>query len=386
MHGGQGSSELAVYVLSRVALPLARRLAAQLAVSPWQLLPTSSNSITSKATIASAQIYAPARFCPKDALPFTSLPALLAQTYSFFAGHAFIGAAGIAVRCLASLLIHKSVDAPVLVLDTAGQYVISLLSGHWGGGNALARHVASLLQATPVITTASDGIDDGRVLALDLLLRQAGLRPIDWECLPHVQGMLLEGEHLPLWDPCHVVPEHPGIYRVGDEEDMFFPTEQAEMICPVLAAHWKRLRAHPQVLRIAVPWLFLGVGCRRHVNSDLLYDAVCNMLKHHDLEPLAVAGVATVNEKVQEPAIRTLAERMNVPILGFAAETLVSCITPHPSAAAGQRFGLQDFSVCEAAAMMAAELHGKKIRLLVPKSVVSRQITMAVAIADRGSV
>lgn len=386
MHGGERPCELAVYALSRAALPLARRLTARLAVLPWHLLPTPPNSITPKVTVGYAQIYAPARFCPKDVRPFTSLPALLAQTYPFFAGHAFIGAAGLAVRCLAPLLIHKSVDAPVLVLDTAGQYVISLLSGHWGGGNALARHVASLLQATPVITTASDGIDDGHVLALDLLLREAGLRPIDWEFLPHVQGMLLEGEHLPLWDPCHAVPEHPSIYRVGDEQDMFPPTEQAEMLFPVLAAHWKRLQAHPQVLRIAVPWLFLGVGCRRHVNTDLLYDAVCNMLKHHDLEPLAVAGVATVNEKVQESAIRTLAARMNVPILGFAAEALARCITPHPSAAAGQRFGLQDFSVCEAAAMMAAGSYGKNIRLLVPKNVVSRQITMAVAIADRGSI
>lgn len=66
----------------------------------------------------------------------------------------FITATGIAVRTLAPVLQNKISDPPVLVLDEHGQFVIPLLSGHEGGANEWARHVAGLLGAQCVITSA----------------------------------------------------------------------------------------------------------------------------------------------------------------------------------------------------------------------------------------
>ena len=65
-------------------------------------------------------------------------------------------ATGIVVRAIAPLIQDKRSDPCVLVMDEKGQNVISLLSGHLGGGNALTRQVAELINARPVITTASD--------------------------------------------------------------------------------------------------------------------------------------------------------------------------------------------------------------------------------------
>jgi len=76
----------------------------------------------------------------------------------------FFGAAGIAVRLLAPLLKDKASDPAVVVVDDAGRHAISLLSGHEGGANELARNVARQLGAEPVLTTASEVLSDRNLL------------------------------------------------------------------------------------------------------------------------------------------------------------------------------------------------------------------------------
>lgn len=398
LHSPHRTHALACYALSQSALPLAQRLATCLAASPWKQpgQPLQHMPDNSPAEISRVHLFAPARFCPADGTPFDKIGTLLAQTYPRFAAHAFIGATGIAVRALAPLLEHKSTDAPVLVLDPAGHYVISLLAGHWGGGNDLARHVASLLQAAPVITTASDAAPAtpnalqthmpapqpilAPAISLDLLLRDAGLLPVDWNRLPAAQAALLEGNQLHLWDPCRVVPDHPGLLRLPfAETDTLPPAHEGQLV----AAHWRRLEAQPTTLRVAVPRLVLGLGCRKDVPADMVLNALQTLLEQQGLEPLALAALATVHEKLQEPALRALAESLHLPLRGFAASDLARCPTPNPSAAAGKRFAQPPFSVCEAAALLAAAqiFPAGTPRLLLPKTTVQGQLTIAVAAA-----
>jgi cobalt-precorrin 5A hydrolase len=67
-----------------------------------------------------------------------------------------IMALGIVVRLLGPLTRDKRTEPAVVVVDEAGRFAISVLGGHEGGANDLAREVARALGACPVITTASD--------------------------------------------------------------------------------------------------------------------------------------------------------------------------------------------------------------------------------------
>ena len=90
----------------------------------------------------------------------------------------FIGACGIAVRAIASSVNDKLKDSPVIVIDELGQFVIPILSGHVGGANELAVLLAKLMNATPVITTATD---INNKFAVDVFAKKCRLiSPICW--------------------------------------------------------------------------------------------------------------------------------------------------------------------------------------------------------------
>ena len=90
----------------------------------------------------------------------------VAKRWKDFDAFIFIGAMGICVRTIASLIEDKHTDPAVICVDSMGNHVISVLSGHVGGANELTRRVASALGADPVITTQSD---NAGLWALDTL-------------------------------------------------------------------------------------------------------------------------------------------------------------------------------------------------------------------------
>ncbi len=99
---------------------------------------------------------------------------LRAQMGQFFQDYdqlVFFVSLGAVVRLIAPHLKSKDEDPGILVVDDAAQFVIPVLSGHVGGANAYAEQVATLLGATPVLTTASDV---GKTIPVDILGRELG--------------------------------------------------------------------------------------------------------------------------------------------------------------------------------------------------------------------
>ena len=214
---------------------------------------------------------------------------------------------------------------------------------------------------------------------LDIHLRDAGLRILDWDRLPRFQAALLDNEKIFLHDPCAAVPAHPNLIPVR-----YIP---AQALAPALhvSAHWRYCEPAPHILRVAVPRLYLGIGCRKNLAPDVLAAAVEEAFFRHGLEKKALAALCTVTDKMNEPALRLLANELSIPLKGFCAAELAACPVPHPSKAAGQRFGQPPFSVCEGAALLAAsESTPDSVRLLLPKQKILSCLTLAVAAPQGG--
>jgi len=87
---------------------------------------------------------------------FPSITDLTARIFGEYSGLVYVVPCGVAVRAVAPLLKHKTVDPAVVVVDVHGRWAVSLLSGHEGGANDLAVTVGNILAAEPIITTTTE--------------------------------------------------------------------------------------------------------------------------------------------------------------------------------------------------------------------------------------
>ncbi|MEV6195221.1 precorrin-3B C(17)-methyltransferase [Streptomyces sp. NPDC051920] len=249
-------------------------------------------------------------------------------------------ATGAVVRLVAPLLSDKGADPGVVCVDEAGRFAVSLVGGHAGGANELAREVGELLAAEPVVTTATDAVG---VPGLDTL----GL-PVEGD-LAGVSRAMLDGEPvvleresawpLPALPPNVGSPAAPGaaVVRVSDRV--------------------RETGGREVVLR--PPSLVVGVGASRGAPVEEVVGLVRDALREAGLSERSVARLATVDAKSEEPGIVGAAGLLGVPVVTYTAEELAAVAVPNPSDAPLAAVGTP--SVAEAAALLGGG------ELLVPK-------------------
>ncbi|MEF2145789.1 MAG: cobalt-precorrin 5A hydrolase [Desulfovibrionaceae bacterium] len=272
---------------------------------------------------------------------FSSLGELLAETFSAYPRHIFISAAGIAVRAVAPHLRDKDRDPAVVVVDQAGQYAVSLLSGHLGGANNLARQVAALLGGQAVISTATDVAG---LPALDELAKRLGLRLNDLEPAKHVSAALLRGERPQLFDPKELL---------ADSAAHFDRVRDPATWNPERPGAWVHWTVAPQgALGLHPPCLFAGLGCRKGAPATELLELLHSGLEQAGLARESLAGLASIEAKRDEPGLLRMAAELQLDIIFFAPQELGRVSTPSPSAMVRKHMGVD--SVCEAAAILAS--------------------------------
>jgi cobalt-precorrin 5A hydrolase len=267
-----------------------------------------------------------------------------------------IMAAGIVVRSIAPYLKAKDADPAVVVVDEAGRFAVSLLSGHLGGANDLARRVAKVLGGTPVITTATDvhGLPALDVLAVEhglVIENLAGVRPI------HMA--FLEGRPVRVVDPDGflngVVSTHPELFAPETNLDRALTGSGPGVYVGFRERSWP-----PDWLRLRPKNLVAGMGCHKGTPGEELVDFIKRTFQQAGLSLLSLKALATIEAKKEEPGLRLAARSLGVEFLWFTATELEDIPVPNPSPAVARH--LQVASVSEAAALKAGG-----VELILPK-------------------
>lgn len=328
------------------------------------------------ARLPEAELFVPEKLAAvaPSAHPFAgALAEWVAALWTECDGFVCIMATGIVVRTVAPLLRGKGVDPAVVVVDEAGQFAISLLSGHLGGANQLARDVATLCRGTAVITTATDV---NGLLAWDEAARRAGLRPEPLDNIRKLNSFLLEGKKVSLFDrQRRIAPwfaDTPGVVTVGT----LVATQQCGAFGAVIVTHrlLPRLEGQPTVLVLRPPDLVVGIGCNRGTSAEEIATAVSLTLQQAFLAAGSVARLATIDDKADEGGLIAYAEASRLPLDFHGASALNAVTIPSPPSVHALA-AVGAVGVCEPAALLSAGSGGT---LLVKKQKLGN-VTVAVA-------
>ena len=302
----------------------------------------------------------------------TELKSLLTTLWKQYDGFVLIMATGIVVRMIAPLLESKTSDPAVVVMDDAGRFAISLLSGHLGGANELAGRCATATGAMAVITTATDV---NNLPSFDMLAKEQGWLIEDINQIKALNTLLLDDEEIAIVDRSGQarswlhdrgrVSFHDTIAGAAKSSarGFIFVTNQ---LLPQQVTPEKTLILRPRNL-------VLGIGCNRGTPADEIEAFVALHLQSLSLATKSICCIASISAKSDEAGLLAYAARLNVPFRCFGSEELNQVTFPSPPseyalAAVGAA------GVAEPAALLASG--GGRLLL---KKVKSPNVTLAVA-------
>lgn len=268
---------------------------------------------------------------------FETLRQEVEKQFYRYSGHVFIMSSGIVVRMIAPLIRSKTSDPAVVVLDDRARHSISLLSGHIGGANVLAKEVARATGAKPVITTATDVND---IKAIDVISLERELVIENPDLIKNVNMALLTGKNVRIYDPLGILADTQ-LKPVKDPSKADVIVDDRVMEVP------------PDALMLRPGSLVAGIGCNRGTEAGEISELLANVLDDYRLSAESLYCIATIDIKQDEEGLLELGEALSVPIVFFAKEALESVETIiTPSEMVEKHIGVK--SVCEAAAILAA--------------------------------
>ena len=301
------------------------------------------------------------------------------EIFSRFDAIVAVMASGIIIRAAGPLLKNKFSDPAIVCVDVAGRFAVSLVSGHYGGANHLARLIADGIGATAVVTTASDVLGKKSVEELARILH---CKIVNHESLTAVNAILVDGGKIALvlvGNYGGKVPSRVFGYRVKTVKQLDHAIKLLKDFDGGIIVSRDSMTAvsFPKPVVVLKPkTVTVGVGARKDVGEEEVVRAVKLALKQVNVPLNAVEKMATVEVKRRSLGIINAAGKLGLKLQFFSLESL-------------RKFSHEDLSpdseivkkkigvggVCERAALLA--VGGKAILIL--KKMKMNGVTVAVA-------
>ncbi len=222
----------------------------------------------------------------------------------------FFSAVAVAVRGIAPYLCGKDRDPAVVAVDEGGRFAVSLLAGHLGGANELAKRIALVLGAIPVVTTATD---TRGLPAFDDMARRWGWQLENLPDLKNISAALLEDREIFLYsEQPFELPLEGTILQTCKTEDLQRAVHGAVIVS-------NRLEAMKPPA--GVPWIILrprnvaaGIGCRRGVDAETITRAVKEALRRAGRTEDSLCCLASGEFKADEAGLIEAAQTLAVPL------------------------------------------------------------------------
>ncbi len=265
-----------------------------------------------------------------------SVKLILPDLFKQYNGIILFISLGAVVRMIAPILVDKKVDPAVVVIDDRGEHVISVLSGHLGGANELTRHVATVLGARAVITTASDVQG---TIPVDMFGRELGWVVDSFDKATPVSAAVVNEEPVALiqetgernwWRYDKPVPGHIKVYA-STAEALQEPFNAALVVSDRLLEPEEEEQLLSNGVLYRPKSLVLGIGCNRGTALEELEEGVLDTLQELRLSVKSVRNIATIDLKKDEEGLLALCAKYGWELVTYTPSELNTVQLPNPS-------------------------------------------------------
>lgn len=324
------------------------------------------------------KLYSMPAYCLTDDFNPIASPLKDVVEKCFFKGEAliFVSACAIAVRSIAPFIKSKADDPCVIAIDEEGKYAVSLLSGHLGGANELTIRICELINAAPVISTATD---INKKFAVDSFAKNNFLQISDLKIAKNISASILNNKTVGFTIHPLILPYIHINNSIPLPENILYLSEgfsESSIDTGFSITAFTNSSPFKNTLQLFPKMIVLGIGCKKGISPVLMRRHVLKTLFSCSLNPLCVRAIASIDLKKNEPALIELAAYLNVPFVTYdSGELLKVSGSVSYSRFVEQITGVDN--VCERAALKCS---GAK-HLFAPKSA-REGITTAIAFSN----